>query len=398
MKRGSMGLMSVVLATAMLVSACGGSKAPAGGQASNAPAPSTQPAANAKPIKIGQIIPLTGEIAESGKYQKQGAELAMEQVNAKGGVNGRKIELKFEDDQGTNPGAVSAVQKLLEDKEITALIGPIKSTQVQALAPTILDAKIPMAIGGTNYTLTRTNNPWLFRFRPDDGISTQVIAKFIVEELKLKKIAIVHGTDAFGTGARDMLLQALKKYDITPVVVQGTNNGEKDFTATVAAVKQSGAEALITYLAFSTDIGILGKQIKQLGLKLAWIGSSTIAAVDARNLAGDALFGTYGVADFHTESSQAAKDFTAAYKAKYGVEPDLYASWSYDAVRVLAEAMKKAPDLKPESIRQATLAIKNLDGANGTYTFDPNGDGLHSYNIVQNQNGAIKLFKTVSVQ
>ncbi len=354
--------------------------------------------ADSKPIKIGQVIPITGEAAESGKYQKQGAELAVEKVNAAGGVRGRKLVLVQEDDQTTNPGAVAALQKLLEDKETAAFIGSIRSTQVQAMLPTINEAKVPVMIGGTNYGLTHSGSQWVFRFRPHDGMSAKVIAKYVVDELKLKRVAIVHASDAFGNGGRDMSIAALKEYGVTPVLVQGYNNGEKDYTAVVQAIKKSDANALITYMTFSTDLGILGRQIKQLGAKVTWVGSPSITAIDGRNLAGDALYGTYGITDFHVDASATSKAFATAYKKAYAQDPDLYAAWTYDAVLVLAEAMKKAPDLKPESIRKAILDVKKFPGAEGEYNFDANGDGLDHYHIVQNDKGNIKLVKTLHVK
>ena len=353
--------------------------------------------AQGKPIKIGQVTPITGEAAEAGKYGKQGAELAVEKINAAGGVKGRKLTLVVEDDQTTNPGAVAAIQKLLEDKEMTAIIGSIRSTQVQAMLPTINEAKIPVAIGGTNYGLTHSGSEWVFRFRPHDGMSAKVIAKFTFEDLKLKKIAIIHASDAFGNGGRDMLVAAYKEFGITPVMIQGYTNGEKDFTAIVQNLKRSGAEALNTYMTFSTDLGILARQIKQQGVQVKWVGSPSITAIDGLNLAGDALYGTYGVTDFHIDGSPTAKAFAAAYKAKYGQEPDLYAAWCYDAILVFAEAMKNAPDLKPGSIRKAILNIKKFPGAEGEYNFDQNGDGLDHYYVVHNDKGVIKLFKTLHV-
>ncbi len=350
-----------------------------------------------KPIKIGQIISATGEGAESGQYQKWGAELAVEQVNRAGGIKGRPLQLVFEDDKTTNPGAVAAFQRLLEDKEIPAFLGPIRSTQIQALLPTINEAGIPVMIGGSNYGLTHSGSKWVFRCRPHDGFSAKVMAKYAVEDLKFKKIAVIHASDAFGNGGRDLVVAELKRLGREPVLVQGYNNGEKDFTAVLTAVRQSGADGLITYMTFSTDVGIMAKQIKQLGVKVTWLGSPSITAIDGRKLAGDALYGTYGVADFHVDASPKAKEFAAAYKARHGLLPDVYSSWAYDAVLVLAEAMKKSPDLKPESVRKAIVAIRNFWGAEYVYNFDDNGDGLDHYHIVRNENDAIKLFKTIRV-
>jgi branched-chain amino acid transport system substrate-binding protein len=353
--------------------------------------------AQAKPIKIGQIIPITGEAAESGKYHKQGAEIAVDKINAAGGINGRKIQIVLEDDQTTNPGGVAALQKLLEDKEIPMILSSIRSTQVQAMLPTINEAKIPVAIGGTNYGLTHSGSQWVFRFRPHDGMSAKVMAKFIVEDLKQKKVGIVHASDAFGNGGRDMLTPAVKELGGEVVFTQGFNNQEKDFTAVVQGLKKSGATAIGTYFTFGTDLGVFARQVKQQGVDVKWVGSPSITGVDSRNLAGDALWGRYGVTDFHVDASPASKAFATAYKAKFGEDPDLYASWCYDAVIVFAEAMKKAPDLKAENLRKAILSIQKFPGAEGEYNFDQNGDGLDHYNIVQNEKGNIIYFKTLRV-
>jgi branched-chain amino acid transport system substrate-binding protein len=354
-------------------------------------------AQQAKPIKLGQIIPMTGEAAESGKYHKQGAEIAVDKINAAGGVKGRKIQIVLEDDQTTNPGGVAALQKLLEDKEIPMILGSIRSTQVQAMLPTINEAKIPVAIGGTNYGLTHSGSQWVFRFRPHDGMSAKVVAKFLAEDLKQKKVAIIHASDAFGNGARDMFAPAVKASGGELVLDQGYNNQEKDFTGVVQALKKSGATGLSTYMTFGTDLGVLARQIKQLGAKVTWVGSPSITGVDSRNLAGDSLYGTYGVTDFHIDASPTSSEFAKAYKAKFGQDPDLYAAWCYDAVMVFAEAMKRSPDLKPENLRKAILGIQKFPGAEGEYNFDENGDGLDHYHIVQNANGTIKYFKTLRV-
>jgi branched-chain amino acid transport system substrate-binding protein len=194
-----------------------------------------------------------------------------------------------------------------------------------------------------------------------------------------------------------MLTPALKELGAEVVFTQGYNNQEKDFTGVVQALKKSGATGLNTYMTFSTDLGIFARQLKQLGAQVKWVGSPSITAVDGRNLAGDALYGTYGVTDFHVDASPTSTEFAKAYKAKFGQEPDLYAAWCYDAVLVFADAMKKAPDLKPESLRKAILSTQKFPGAEGEYNFDQNGDGLDHYHIVQNVNGTIKYFKTLRV-
>ncbi len=353
------------------------------------------PALPADALKIGLVAPLTGPGAESGRLQIEGAKLAVEEVNQSGGVLGRPIELLIEDDQTTNPGAVLAFSKLAGDAAIPAFIGSIRSTQVHAMAPDILKLAKPVMIGGTDPQLTHMGNPWLFRFRPNDIYSARVIADFGVNTLKLRKWAIVHSTDAFGTSAMKNLTEELKKRDVTPVLVQGYTNNSQDFTPVALAVKQSGADVLGTYMTFEPDQGIFAKQLRQLGVGIAWVGSPTTVTGTALKLAGPALYGSYAVVDFNRDSSPAAKSFAAKFEATYKTTPDVFASWSYDAVNVLALAINRAKSLDPQAIRIAILSVKGYKGAEGTYNFDANGDGLHGYNIVKNNDGNIVFNKHI---
>jgi branched-chain amino acid transport system substrate-binding protein len=350
------------------------------------------------PIKIGQVVPLTGgSAAVMGRFEKQGAELAVEMVNAGGGINGRMLTLVQADDQSTNLGAVAALQKLLEDKEIPLIVGPIFSGQVQAMLPTINEAKIPVAIGATAYSLTHSGSQWMFRFRPHDGISAKVIAKFLVEELKVTKVTLVYSSEPFGIGGRDLVTAALRDLGVEVVVTQGFTVGEKDFTAVIEALKKSGPPALVTYMNLPADLGLFARQLKERGAQVTWIGSPSIFNPESRTLAGEALYGTYGVTEFHGDASPTARSLATAFKAKYGQEANAAAAWCYDALRVFAEAMIKAPDLKPENLRQAILGIQKFPGAEGEYNFDGNGDGLDSYHVMQNEQGTLKLLKTVLV-
>ncbi len=346
-------------------------------------------------IKIGMVAPLTGPGAESGRFQQNGAKLAIEQINKAGGVMGKQLELVVEDDQTTNPGAVLAFSKLAGDASIPAFLGPIRSTQVHAMAPDVLKTAKPVMTGGTDPQLTRLGNPWLFRFRPNDSYSARVIADYGVNVLGKKKWAIVHSTDAFGTNGMKNLTEALLKAGATIVLTQGYTNNSQDFTPVALAVKQSGADILGSYMTFEPDLGIFSKQLRQLGVQVPWVGSPTTVTTTALKLGGPALYGTFAVADFHRDSSPAAKKFAEAYEAAYKSAPDIFSSWSYDATMILAKAMNDAKSTKPEDIRKAILSVKGYEGAEGTYNFDQNGDGLHGYNIVKNNNGTVVFDKHV---
>jgi branched-chain amino acid transport system substrate-binding protein len=354
------------------------------------------PVANAAaPIRIGMVVPQTGPIADAGRYGTQGAKLAVEEVNKAGGILGRQLELVIEDDQSLNPATVLAFTKLADDKDIVAFLGPTRSTQIQAIAPSVKQAGRPVMIGGTDPSLTLAGNPWLFRFRPNDTYTARVMSDFGLNKLGKQKWAIVHSTDAFGTTAKSLFAEALKSQGVTPVLVEGQPNNSPDYTAVALAVKQSGADVLATFITFEPDVAIFARQLRQLGVNIVWLGSPSITTTTARKLAGATLFGTYAVADFHPEANLEAKSFSEKYLAAYKTTPDFFGSWPYDAIHVLAKAIAAAGSTDPQKIRDALLAVKDYHGVEGTYNFDKNGDGLHGYNIVRNDNGNIVVEKRI---
>ena len=352
--------------------------------------------AQAATMKIGMVLPVTGPAAESGKYALIGGKLALERVNKAGGVLGKQVELVTEDDQTTNPGAVLAFSKLAAQPDIVSFLGSIRSTQVHAMAPDLLKVARPMMFGGTDPALTKLGNPWLFRCRPNDSYSGRVIANYGVDSLAKKKWAVLHSTDAFGTGGGKALTEALGKVGATIAIDQGYPNQSQDFSAVVLAIKQSGADILGSYFTFENDLAIFARQLRQLGVNIPWIGSASITTATAVKLAGPALYGTFGVADFAEDSSDASKEFGKIYRAASGgVAPDNFGSWTYDAVNILCKAINDAKSTDPQKIRDAIIAIKGYKGAEGEYNYDDKGDGLHGYNIVKNEKGVVAFDKHI---
>jgi branched-chain amino acid transport system substrate-binding protein len=349
----------------------------------------------ADPIVFGLVDEVTGTQAEAGKYTLNGARLAQEEINKAGGIMGRPVEFRVEDNLSTNPGTVLAYSKLISEGGIVAVVGPLRSTQVQAASPTIAKAQMPTLIGGSDPSLTRVNNPWIFRVRPSDLFSSRVMAEFGVNTLKLKKWAIVHSTDTFGSGGKTALVAALKTLGVEPVMIEGYTNNAQDFTPLALAVKRSGAEIIGTYMTNAPDVGIFAKQLRQLGVNTPWIGSASIVTDTALKLAGEALHGTYAVADFAADTNELSKAFAQHYRDVYKLDPDVFSSWSYGAVYLLKHAIEKAKSTGPDAIRNALLSTKGLKGVEGTYDFDPNGDGVHGYNVLKNEGGKVTFLKRV---
>src|SRR5436305_8437943 len=222
-----------------------------------------------------------------------------------------------------------------------------------------------------------------------------MIADYGVNTLGKKKWAVLHSTDAFGTAGGKALTDALQKLGAPPVLDQGYANQSQDFTPVVLAIKQSGADILGSYFTFENDLGIFARQLRQLGVNHPWVGSPSIVNVTALKLAGPALYGTYGVADYAEDSSEGSKAFGKAYRDAFKVAPDNQSSWPYDAINVLTTAIKNAGSTDAAKVREAILSIKKMPGAEGEYNFDQNGDGLHGYNIVRNEKGTIVYDKHI---
>jgi branched-chain amino acid transport system substrate-binding protein len=344
-------------------------------------------------IRIGQVAPLTGPAAESGHFQVNGVKLALAGLNADGGALGRQFELVVEDDQTTNPGAVLAFSRLAARDDIVGFIGPIRSTQVRAIAPDVLKAGRPIMFGGTDWLLTRMENRWLFRCRPSDLYSARAIADFGVKEQKRTKWAIIHSTDANGTSGMKALTAALDALGVKPVLVQGYANHQPDFTPVVLAVKRADIDVISSYITFENDLAVFARQLRQLGVLTPWIGSPSIAATTAMNLAGSSLFDTYGIVDFHADASPEARTFADRYQQAYNARADNFSSWTFDGATLLGRAITAAQSTEPEKIRAALLAVRGFNGAEGEYNFDARGDGLHGYNIVRNDSGSLTFVR-----
>ena len=349
----------------------------------------------ADPIRFGLVAEITGPAAEAGIYTVNGAKLAVDDINKAGGVLGRRLELQIEDSQGSNPGAVLAFTKLFSRREVPVVIGPIRSTQIQAASPAIARAGIPVMIGGTDPSLTRVNNRWLFRCRPNDLYSSRVIAEFGVKDLKLKKWAIIHSTDAFGNGGKTALTAELARFGIQPVLVQGFPSNTVDFTPIVLSIKRDAPEVIATYIPFSTDQGVFARQMRQLGVRTAWVGSPTTVSETAMKLAGSALHGSYAVTDFHAGANDIAGAYARKYRERYGIDADNYSAWTYDAVTLLALAIGKAKSFEPEAVRAALAGIRGHVGTEGVYNFDENGEGVRGYNVVRNDGGKVTFIKRI---
>ena len=356
---------------------------------------SSQPALGDE-IRIGMLPTITGPAATQGAYHVKAAKLAVKQINEAGGINGKKIDLIIVDTQSSNQGASAALNKVVERDKVLVLLGPVRSTEILAISDSIKKYGIPTMVGGTNITITRQGNPWLFRCRPDDSIAATAMVKYIKEEMKLTKVGILHDTDAFGTGGADLVEKYAKESGLTVVKREKFTTKDKDYTAQLLSLKNAGAEVMVVYAPNPEDAAVVMRQYRQLGSPFKYLGSPSSQHRDALNLAREAAEGLFAVADFVPGGTEANRKYGDAYKKEYNEPYDGLSIWTYDGLYLLVNAIKKVGEDRAK-IRDAILAVKGYQGALGTFSFTPNGDGLHEVSVVQIEKGNPKLLKIVNV-
>ncbi len=352
--------------------------------------------AAADDIKIGFTPPVTGASAAEGAWQLKAIKLALKQINEAGGVNGKTINLIIEDNQSSNPGALAALQKAVEQDQVLALVGVVKSTQVMAMSDAIKSYALPVMIGGTNASLTKQGNGWLFRVRPDDSIAAAAMVKYIKENTSFTKIGILHDSDAFGTGGANLVEQYAKDAGLSISKREKYTTKEKDFTAQLLSLKNAGTQIMVLYGTNPEDVAVIQRQYRQLGTPYKYIGSPSSQMKDTLKLSREAAEGLLAIADFVPGSSDVSKEYATAYKKEYNEEFDATSAWAYDALNILVRAIRQGGEDR-DKIRDAILSTQNYKGVLGTYSFSSNGDGLHEVSVVQITQGASKLLKVVSV-
>ncbi|GAC1313253.1 MAG: ABC transporter substrate-binding protein [Isosphaeraceae bacterium] len=353
-----------------------------------------------EPIRIGLIPPITGSNALLGQQEQDGVRLAVEQINARPGkvYDDRPFEVVTEDATNDNQSSVAALNKILGE-DIVALLAPVLSTQIQAMAPVMKSHDIPWMTGGTAVKNTQLGVSSLFRLRASDGLTGAAMTAFAVQEKKSKRPAIIHASDAFGTGGADQIVLNLKKFNLEPVANEQYPEDTKDFTAEILKCKSANCDSLLIYVQNPSDTAIMLQQIRSLGLKVPIIGSPSLGNQSALEVAKAAANGVYCAQDFIVgfNSNVATKFLTSFYK-RFNHAPDVGSGsgWIYDGVYLLADAYKKNKGTDPKAAIALLKRTKNWEGVMGKFSADGEGNMIHQLSIGEIENMKIKLVKQVS--
>lgn len=347
-------------------------------------------------IKIGFIVPLTTANALMGWSMQHGAQLAEQEINAAGGINGKPLQLVIEDNAATNEIAVNALNKVMAEKPVALILGST-SSQTMAMSPIIQKAKLTTIIEGSSPTLTGHGNQFLFSTRVTDEFAAIAAVRYAVKDLGKTKIAVFHAAEEFGTSTAPIIVSTLKELGLTPVAVVSAPSTDKDVSAQLLQIKNAGADVILSWVLPAPGI-LLAQQMKQLKVDVPLVGNPVFALSQVLSLMTPAdLKGVYSMTDCVPEQDKDAKvqAFVTAYKARTGVNPDLFGAISYDSVKVLAQVIGKVGS-DPDAVRKSLSETKDYPGTCNKYTFDDKGRGAWRIMAVDVASGAPKIVGSVS--
>lgn len=349
--------------------------------------------AQAKPnVVVGVVLPLTGVLAPYGKPNLDAITLAVDEANKNGGIDGRQIEIVAEDTQASNTTAINALNKVLQSKPV-AIIGPGLGTQILAMLPLTEKAQVPLIAGPSTRKVTQQDAKYFFRNSSHDEADKVVLAKFIAQDLKKKKVGILHVMAEWGYSGRDYLSQELKKLGLEPVAVASYQATDKDMTAQITAMNTAGADVIYTQ-GYPIDEALVVKKFNQIGNKADYVASASLCKAFLRELvSATEMAGKYcqapDVLPTHNDRP-AVKTFVENYKKKVGFAPDMYIAQDYDAVGMLVSIMKEK-GVERDAIRDG-FKSKSYDGILGNYKADAEGNLWHSSVIMKIEgNGDVKV-------
>jgi branched-chain amino acid transport system substrate-binding protein len=303
-------------------------------------------------LTIPNIIELSGAGATVGNNWKNGSSLAIEEINAAGGILGRKIQLEFVD-TATDPGkARAAIQRALDESPI-AIFGPIYSGSVSATLQLTNEAQVPQIIGGEAANLTAQGSKYLFRTSFGQNVSMPKIANYLRDEVKARSLAIVYVNNDFGRGGRNAIIRELESRGIKVAADLSTESGQADFAADVIKLKGANADAVFVYLNEEESARFLIEARKQ-GLDKPLIGETTLLGQKVIDLAKEAANGVRGHVGLTVDAPiPAIQEFGRKFEAKFNYRPDHNGVKGYIAPTMIKAAAEKAGKLDPKAIAAA---------------------------------------------
>lgn len=344
-------------------------------------------------LRLGIVSPLSGPNARYGSFSTRGAQLAVKEVNAAGGVDGHQIELLTADSQGTPVEGVSATRRLIDQDEVGFVIGDVSSSVTLAMQPVVEDSEVLLLNAASSnpkitYGAGVGGYEWTFRNYPTDENRANVVAKYATQELGFKKFAVLSVDSDYGRAAIEFTKKYLPDYQAEIVSEDYYKEGEVDFRSVLAKIRDSGAQAILMYgLADTTPI--VARQMIETGIagKIPLVGNGEFNTAATIKTAPTALEGAVEAAAWLPAwDSPKSKAFVEAFTKEYGEAPNNHAYVHWEAVHLLAAAADQADSIEQEAVRDVLKTIR-YDSAVGEVTFDDHNQARLPMILLRIENG-----------
>jgi branched-chain amino acid transport system substrate-binding protein len=326
-------------------------------------------------VKIGAVLPLTGSGAVWGQNAQKGMKIAVDEVNRNGGINGRSIEIVYEDSQTDPAKAVTAFRKLIDLYKPRVIIGDIASSNVLAMAPIAEEEKVILLSPGASNPKISDAGDYIFRNWQSDALEGRLDAEFAWNTLGWKTAAILSVENAYGEGLRDGFAARFKELGGKLAVSDSYRQGSSDFRAMLQRVDSTEPDGIF-FPSYPEEMPEILRQAHSLGLKRPWLSVQAFSDPQVIAAAGKAAEGVmYSKPTPPDPSDPAVKSFTQEYKDRHRVDPGVCSDTGYDAVMIVADVLRKTgPEAPPENVQREMARVKDFAGATGRTTFDEKGD------------------------
>jgi branched-chain amino acid transport system substrate-binding protein len=348
-------------------------------------------------IRIGEYGSLTGSTATFGQSTHQGIQIAIDEINAAGGIKGRKIRLFTEDDQSKPEEAANAVTKLISQNGVVAILGEVASSRSLAAAPICQQNGVPMITpSSTNPKVTEVGD-FIFRVCFLDSFQGLATATYVTQELKFTRGAILRDVkNDYSVGLAQFFAEAFRQKGGRIVADQSYSEGDSDFRSQLTAIRRVNPQ-FIYIPGYYTEVGQIAIQARDLGIKVPLVGGDGWESPKLLEIGGKALEGCYYSNHYYAEDpNPAVQTFVKKHKEIYGVEPDSLGALAYDAAKILGAAMARTANLDKKEIRDEIENTKDYQGVTGIITIGPDRNAVKPLVVLRVENQRLALRAVVT--
>ena len=332
-------------------------------------------------IVIGVLTPLTGEGATYGEATRTALDLAVEEINRDGGIDGQMVRLVYEDTQLSPEVATSALQKLINVDQVPVIIGAFGSSITLAVAPVAEREHVVLFSASSTADSIKDAGDYIFRNVPPNNGQGRTAAEFAFTELGARSAAILKMNNDYGISLTAAFAERYEELGGVILLEEGYNQGDRDFRTQLAKIAMASPR-MVFYPGHYQESGLILRQARELGISAVFVGGDGSYSPELISIAGDAAEGSYytlmGVGG--TEFASAIRSFESAYNSKYGEDPGVYSAYAYDALYCIADAIERG-GYSADEIKQALYSTQNLRGVTGYTNFDSFGEVDKPYSI-----------------